>query len=61
MGRLNMNPILDIMMYQVEFAGGKVTESTANIIAESVYTQCDADGNECLLLDALVDIVRITM
>ena len=37
-------------MYQVEFAGGKVTELTANIIAELMYTQCDAGENEYLLL-----------
>ena len=50
-----MNPIMDNRMYQVEFAGGKVTELTPNFITESIYTQCDADGNEYLLLDVLVD------
>ena len=50
-----MSPVLDTRMYQVEFAGGKVTTFTTNIIAQSMYTQCDADGNEYLLLDALVD------
>ena len=38
LGRFCTNPILDTSMYQVEFAGGKVTELTANIIAESMYT-----------------------
>ena len=42
-------------MNQVEFTGGKVTELTTNVIAESMYAQCIADGNECLLLDILVD------
>ena len=55
MGRAHTNPILNTRMYQVEFAGGKVTELTTNIIAESMYTQCDADRNEYLLLEALVD------
>ena len=44
MDRAHTSPILDIRTYQVEFAGGKVTELTANTIAESMYTQCDADG-----------------
>ena len=44
----HMNPILDTRTYQVEFAGGKVTESMANVIAESMYAQCDADRNEYL-------------
>ena len=55
MGRVHTSPILDNRMYQVEIAGGKVTESTTNVIAESMNTQCDADGNEYLLLDLLVD------
>ena len=54
MGRAHKNPILDTM-YQVEFAVGEVTELTTNIFAESIFAQCDADGNEYLLLDALVD------
>ena len=52
MGRSNTNPILDIRMYQVEFAGGKVTELTT---AELMYSWCNAEGNEYLLLYMLVD------
>ena len=55
MDRAQTNPILNTRMYKVEFAGGKVTELTYNIIVESMYTQCDAEGNEYLLLDLLVD------
>ena len=55
MGRAHSNPILDTMMYQVEFAGVEVTELSANIIAESMYTQCDANRNDYLLLDLLID------
>ena len=54
-GRSHTNPILDTRMYQVEFTGGKVTELTTNVIAESLYAQCKSEGNECFLLDALVD------
>ena len=58
MGRAHTNPILDTRIYQFEFIGGKVTELTANVISESMYTQYDADGNEYLLLDALVDYLK---
>ena len=34
--RVHANPILDTGMHQVEFALGKVTEHTANIIAEYI-------------------------
>ena len=55
MGRSHTNPILDMRTYQVEFAGGEVTALTANVIAESMYSQCNAERNEYLLLDVLVD------
>ena len=55
MDRAHKNTKLDTRINQVEFAGGEVTELTANVIAESRYTQCDEAGNEYLLLDALVD------
>ena len=42
-------------MYQVEFAESQVTEFTTNVIAESMYAQWNADVNEYLLLDVLVD------
>ena len=41
----HVNPIMDTRLYQVEFNGGEVTELTNNVIAESMYAQCDADGN----------------
>ena len=43
MGRAQTNLMLNTMMYQVEFARGKVTELTTNVIAESMYAQCNAD------------------
>ena len=45
MGRAHVNQILVPRIYQVDFVGGKVTELTANVIAESMYAQCDADRN----------------
>ena len=55
MGRCHTNPIFGTMVNQVQFAGGEVTESTTNVIAESIHAQCDTDRNEYLLLDALVN------
>ena len=55
MGIAHMNPILDTRMCQAEHAGGEVTELTANLIAESIYAQCDANETGCILQDVLVD------
>ena len=40
-GHAHPNPILDTRTYEVEFPDGQVTEYTANVIAESMYAQCD--------------------
>ena len=53
-----MNPVIDTRMYKVESAGGEVTELATIVIAESMYTQCDSDGNEYLLLDVQVDYLK---
>jgi hypothetical protein len=58
-GRANDNPILDTRSYIVDFDGGDQTELTANMIAESLYLQCDPDGNQCVLLEEIVDHQRL--
>ena len=54
-GTTHTNPIQDTKLYQVEFPRSKNTELTTNVIEESVYAQCDAEGNQHLFLDLLVD------
>ena len=53
--RANTNPILDSRVYEVEFPDGEVTALTANVIADAMFSQCDEDGNEYILLEELVD------
>jgi hypothetical protein len=54
-GTAHPNPILDTHMYEVEFPDGQVVEYSANIIAENMYTQCDTEQNQYLLLDEIID------
>jgi hypothetical protein len=58
-GRANDNPILDTRSYIVDFNYGYQTELTANMIAESLYLQCDPDGNQYVLLEEIVDHQRL--
>ncbi len=58
-GRANPNPILNTREYTVPFNNGDVTDLTANLIAESMYAQCDPDGNQYVLLDSLIDHRRL--
>jgi hypothetical protein len=53
------NPILDTRKYVVQFDDGDATELTANMIAESMYSQCDPDGYEYYLFDCIVDHRRL--
>ena len=52
--RANSNPILDTCTYNVEFEDGDVTKFTANVMTENMYSQCDAEGNQYILLDKIL-------
>ena len=55
LGTRNDNPILDTRVYEVVFEDGEVTEYGANVIAENMWAQCDLDGNQQVLMDAIID------
>eukprot|EP00804_Cyclotella_cryptica_P013817 CCRYP_019427-RA/>CCRYP_019427-RA protein AED:0.38 eAED:0.39 QI:0/0/0/1/0/0/3/0/267 len=54
-GYCSCEPCADTRIYEVRFPDGRTEELAANVIAEAVYAQCDADGNQYVLLDAIVD------
>ena len=54
-GRLNQNPLLDTFLSEMEFSGREISKLAANIVAESMYVQCNVNGNKYLLLEAFVD------
>jgi len=54
-GVRNQNPILDTRTYEVEFPNGEAAAYAANVIAENMYAQCDAEGNQYLLMESIVD------
>jgi hypothetical protein len=54
-GTSNSNPILDTRLYTVEFADGAEAKYSANVIAENMWAQCNIDGNQYQLLDAIID------
>ena len=56
----NHNPIPESRQYRVEFEDDTEAELTVNAIAQSMYAQCDPDGNQYLMLDSIVDFCRIT-
>ncbi len=54
-GNYNENPHLNAMTYDVEFPDGEVREYAANVIAENMYAQVDADGHTHTMLDSILD------
>ena len=59
-GRANKNPILDTQEYIVEFEDDKEAALAANTIAQSMYAQCDPDGNQDVMFDSIVEFRRST-
>ena len=53
-GTMNANPLLDTRLYEVEFPDGGVGEYTANVIAESIYSNVDEEGNPYALVDGII-------
>ncbi len=49
------NPILDTCEYMFTFDNGDETVLHANLIAKTMYAQCDPDGNQYVLLDSIID------
>lgn len=49
------NPVLDTRIYKVQFPDRKVEEYMANMFAENIYSQVDAEGNHCLIFQEITD------
>ena len=60
MGRSNSNLILYLRHCVVKFEYGTEAELAATYIAQSMYAQCDPDGNQYNFLDSIVDFIRST-
>jgi Reverse transcriptase (RNA-dependent DNA polymerase) len=59
-GRAHANPIVDTSVYEIEFEDGDSGTYAANIIAENIFEQVDAEGNTFMLFDDIVDFKRGT-
>ena len=49
------NPILNSILYDVEFSDGAVKQYATDIITENMYIQVDSDVHSALILDVIVD------
>ena len=54
-GNRHDNPMLDTLEYSIHMSDSSTQELTANIIAESMFTQVDLEGHHYQLLDEISD------
>ena len=54
-GKYDNNPMINLIMYEVEFADRTVKEYGANIIAESMLRQVDSESFSLALMEGIVD------
>ena len=54
-GTKHSNPVLDSSEYVVEMSDGSTQELTANLIAESMYSQVDSEGHHYQLMAEISD------
>ena len=55
-GIASENPILDTIMYEVEYQDGHTAAFSANLIAENLFSQVDEEGNRSVLFHEIVDV-----
>ena len=55
MGKHGDNPILNTLMYDVEFPDGTICPYTENVIADNIYAQVDSEGIRTNIIDAIID------
>jgi hypothetical protein len=54
-GKRHNNPILDTREYEVQFSDGSIDTYSANLIAESMYSQVDEQGHRHQLIKEITD------
>ena len=54
-GTFDENPVLNSMIYDVQFPDGAVKQYAANIIAENILYQVDSNGKHSHVLEGIVD------
>ena len=57
-GTWDESPVINSIVYDVEFPDGEVKEYAANIIAENMLSQVDSEGFTLTLMDSILDVKK---
>ena len=55
LGSYDDNPLLNSIIYDVEFDDGTIKEYSANVIAENMLSQVDSEGFSTTIMGAIID------
>jgi hypothetical protein len=58
MGTYDQNPLMNTMVYEVEFEDGDIVEYSANSIADNMLRQIDSEGFSITMLAGIVDFKK---
>ena len=58
-GKYDEDPMLNSMIYEVEFPDGMVKEHSANVIAQNLLSQIDSEGFNNTTFDSIIDYQSI--
>ena len=54
-GTYDSNPMLNTLIYEVEYPDGPIREYGTNVIAENIYSQVDGHGYHQQTLDCIME------
>ena len=57
-GRYDENPLLNSMIYEIEFPDGQIKEYAANVLSDNLLSQVDSKGFSSTLLEGIVDFKK---
>ena len=57
-GSYTSNPLLNSIIYEVEFSNGQVKEYATNVLAENMLSQVDLEGYSTTILDGIIDFKK---
>eukprot|EP00957_Ditylum_brightwellii_P065317 4954142-Ditylum_brightwellii.AAC.1 len=57
-GSYHDSPMLNSMIYEVEFSAGKVKDYARNVIAENMLTQIGYEGFTTTMMEVIIDYVK---
>ena len=57
-GTYHDNPMINTLVYDVEFPDGEVKEYSANVIAENLFSQVDDEGFALCVFDSILNYTK---